>query len=508
MLSVAAASVAILVRSLRSAGPSAFACAGDVDCARGGGVLDASRLYGRRFPVVGADVARREAVKEAFVHAWRNYERHCFGRDELRPVSHMCRDWLSSSELTIIDSLSTLLVMNLTYEFRRARAFVASGFAPAGRWVLFEFVIRYLGGLLSAAELSGDRTLIDTATGLGYAVLPLIENGNRDIWIETNGPRNFSAGGSRRGGCIAEAAMNQIELLTLAKLTGDARFVRAATRFWEAAWRRSDGLLGSHLGACQDSYYEYVIKSFVLTRGTSPEMLRRHVMAVLDIRRHLVVTTRRRRLVAIGDARRRVEHLTAFAAGMFAVGAAAKADLTLAAQLADTYATIARETRAGVMGERLRLGGSTEREWEYEDDTYRLRPEAVESIYIIWKFTGLKKFRDDAWEMFVAINCSCRVEGGFGALRRSDQEDPIVLDVMGTFFLAETLKYLYLTFEDSRILSPGEWVFNTEGHPVRIWDPRTAKKFARLLRSKSWQPRQRRNRPIGKDRPARGSRSW
>ena len=36
------------------------------------------------------------------------------------------------------------------------------------------------------------------------------------------------------------------------------------------------------------------------------------------------------------------------------------------------------------------------------------------------------------------------------------------------FFLAETLKYLYLIFCDDNVISLDEWVFNTEAHPVPV----------------------------------------
>lgn len=40
---------------------------------------------------------------------------------------------------------------------------------------------------------------------------------------------------------------------------------------------------------------------------------------------------------------------------------------------------------------------------------------------------------------------------------------------MESFFLAETLKYLYLLFaDDASELPLDEWVFNTEAHPLPI----------------------------------------
>ena len=39
---------------------------------------------------------------------------------------------------------------------------------------------------------------------------------------------------------------------------------------------------------------------------------------------------------------------------------------------------------------------------------------------------------------------------------------------MQSFFLAETLKYLYVLFYPSSVIPLDEWVFNTEAHPLRI----------------------------------------
>jgi hypothetical protein len=46
------------------------------------------------------------AVRSAFQHAWKCYERHAFGMDELHPISRRGSEWFSLG-LTIIDSLDT-----------------------------------------------------------------------------------------------------------------------------------------------------------------------------------------------------------------------------------------------------------------------------------------------------------------------------------------------------------------------------------------------------------------
>jgi len=41
-------------------------------------------------------------------------------------------------------------------------------------------------------------------------------------------------------------------------------------------------------------------------------------------------------------------------------------------------------------------------------------------------------------------------------------------DVQQSFFLAETLKYLYMLFSDDAVLPLDKWVINTEAHPLPI----------------------------------------
>lgn len=42
---------------------------------------------------------------------------------------------------------------------------------------------------------------------------------------------------------------------------------------------------------------------------------------------------------------------------------------------------------------------------------------------------------------------------------------------METFWLSETLKYLYLLFSPRDTLSLDAWVFNTEAHPLPVFAP-------------------------------------
>lgn len=54
-------------------------------------------------------------------------------------------------------------------------------------------------------------------------------------------------------------------------------------------------------------------------------------------------------------------------------------------------------------------------------------------------------------------------------VRDVNGEPPHRDEVQQSFFMAETLKYLYLLFSPRDKLSLEEWVFNTEAHPIKVW---------------------------------------
>ncbi|CAK7563715.1 MAG: hypothetical protein SEPTF4163_001590 [Sporothrix epigloea] len=110
---------------------------------------------------------------------------------------------------------------------------------------------------------------------------------------------------------------------------------------------------------------------------------------------------------------------------------------------------------------------------------YLLRPEAIESVFVMWRLTGDTTWQEKAWRMFQQVVRHT----GAAPNSKSDQvaaaavddvtrvDSTVLMDRMESFWLAETLKYFYLVFEDFDVLSLDEWVFNTEAHPFRrtVW---------------------------------------
>jgi mannosyl-oligosaccharide alpha-1,2-mannosidase len=109
------------------------------------------------------------------------------------------------------------------------------------------------------------------------------------------------------------------------------------------------------------------------------------------------------------------------------------------------------------------------------DPRYILRPEAIESVFMMYRITGEQKYQDAAWDMFTSIIQASETKLAYAALaditytrEQLDKENiNIQEDSMESFWMAETLKYFYLIFSEPDVVSLDEWMFNTEAHPFK-----------------------------------------
>lgn len=126
---------------------------------------------------------------------------------------------------------------------------------------------------------------------------------------------------------------------------------------------------------------------------------------------------------------------------------------------------------------------------------FALRPETVESLFYMYRFTNDTKYRDWGWEIFENIQKYCRNANGYAGLRDITDVNSQQDDKQQSWFLAETLKvrrqrswellshthvflsrlqYLFLLFSPVEYIPLDQYVFNTEAHPIRIFkfDPK------------------------------------
>ena len=98
------------------------------------------------------------------------------------------------------------------------------------------------------------------------------------------------------------------------------------------------------------------------------------------------------------------------------------------------------------------------------------RPEAIESFFYLYRATGDPVYRKWGWEIFQAFEKYTRLKEGYSSIDNVKMpEFPEYRDKMESFYLAETLKYLYLLFsDDSELIPLDKYVFTTEAHPLPI----------------------------------------
>jgi mannosyl-oligosaccharide alpha-1,2-mannosidase len=143
-------------------------------------------------------VHRQAAVKEAFLHTWSGYKKYAWLQDEVTPVTGGFKNSFGQRGATLVDALDTLIIMGLKEEFYHAiHAIKKIDFTTAGvaRLNVFETTIRYLGGLLSAYDLSHAKhaILLHKATELGDMLYAAFDTSNRmpitrwdwEKWVKT-----------------------------------------------------------------------------------------------------------------------------------------------------------------------------------------------------------------------------------------------------------------------------------------------------------------------------------
>ena len=396
---------------------------------------------------------------------------------------------------------------------------------------VFEYHLRVVGGLLGAFEVSGDRRLLGAARHAAEAVAAAFPvRGPPRPYARLAHPRTAPVAalvlgvldGVRSvfdGGvlCASLAGFGSFglefraiardgrapALLERADRVFDAAYARWAAdggaasqklvpKFYEVppALGRRRGCLEKHrlsqragLGSGGDSFYEYLLKEQLL-RGAAGSTKRQAELwdwlaaALLDGARgrdrvaDVVHRSRAGTADVVAPRGRLKEHLAFFAPGLLALGSAApwgdreakRRLLALAAELAESDARLHAATGLGPELSRVDEASGAA---AAVDPRYGLRPEYVESLFVLYRVTGDDVYRRRGWAFFEALVARCRLPGGgFAGLNDVFAERGGRDDDMPSFFLAETLKYLYLLFSDRDYYPLEDWVFTTEAHLI------------------------------------------
>lgn len=260
----------------------------------------------------------------------------------------------------IVDSLDTLMLMNLTDELTHARLWVANNTYDQDHDVnTFETTIRMLGGFLSAHYLStqfdgrygasddnlSDDLYIEKAADLADRLLGAYNSPSGIPFASVNlhTKQGIASHDDMGASSTAEATSLQLEMKYLAKVTGEEHYWKKAEKVMEIVdnLNARDGLVpifiyadrgtfreqNIRLGSRGDSYYEYLIKQYLQTSEQEPVYLSMWNDAMVGIKKHLLTYSSPSNFLVLGERPNgltgtlspKVDHLVCFMPGTLAL---------------------------------------------------------------------------------------------------------------------------------------------------------------------------------------------
>jgi len=369
---------------------------------------------------------------------------------------------------------------------------------------VFETTIRVLGGLLSGHIFFANRTgqpfhlpwyrgeLLALAHDLGNRLLPAFATPTGLPYARIN-LRHGIIKGETLETCAAGAGSLILEFATLSRLTGDDRFEKAAYRAFFGIWnRKSDiGLVGNTIntrtgawtppettgiGAGIDSFYEYALKWYIMSGETEfLDVWDDAYAAVMRYARAKDSYWYKTVNMHSGDvAYNTIDSLSAFWPGLQVLSG----DIQSAIKLHMMYYNLWRQ----------HSGLPEVYDTSYMQATshqYPLRPEFIESTWYLYRATRDPFYLDVGERIIFDLSTRAKVDCGLTGIQdlRVNKRD----DRMESFVLSETLKYLFLLFDEDNPLNHDDsnYVFTTEGHILTLSQEQMKPKTAAQKRMRS-----------------------
>ena len=426
-------------------------------------------------PTMVGDTTLAQDVVNETLRSWNAYKTYAWGHDALAPLSKSFSDWYSKPlYISPIDAYSTLVLMGLDDEAKKIEQYVEDSldFNLDIDAKIFEVNIRILGGLLAMYEHSRNPAILDKARDFADRMLPAFNTGTGipKYWV------NLSTGVARGDKVnVAEAATYTMEMGILSYYTNDPKYYQAGKKATLAIYNRRSkrGLIGdainvetgkwvskkSHICAGVDSYYEYLYKSYLLFGDEELGHIWKESMVgvhkyIAEIYDNKLWYGR----VKMKTGRRVGSKITLYGA-FFPAVLALSGDVERAEKLQETWDWLWDQNG-------LEPGSYDYKKGTYNYPAYDLNPEIIESAYYLFHITGDSTYFEMNRKYWNNIKEYCRTDIAFTSIENVITKEQ--RDYMPTFFFAETLKYLYLTFSHGQIeFNFDDYVFNTEAHQFK-----------------------------------------
>lgn len=469
----------------------------------------------------------KNETKLLFDHAWNSYMDYGFPFDEVTPIS--CKpygpdfkdknnivrnDVMGNVSSTLLDNLDTLIIMEKWQDLEKSLDYLkgekSTFFNKNVIIQVFEMTIRSLGGLLSTHTILSDPSIIkneeftrisenydgfllEMANDLGLRLLPAFKT-STGIPV----PRiNLSKGVKsvpyklQMETCTSGATTPVLEFTLLSRLTGNPDFEYYTRKTFDKIWASrldldllpmtlspidgewKDAISG--IGASIDSFYEYALKLSILFNDSQMwNIFKKSYRALMT---HLVKASNEdmnyMMFANVGvndglDATVWIDLLSAFWTGVQVLSGKLKDAIgshMVFMKLWDHYDLIPERWNCLIPKDKLSANEIIGLEW------YPLRPEFIESTYYLYRATRDPMYLNIGERVLNLFKSRFKSECGFKGIQNIRTGE--YQDRMESFVLSETLKYLYLLFDEkeenflhSKSMTGKNWIFSTEGHPL------------------------------------------
>ncbi|VDO72525.1 unnamed protein product [Heligmosomoides polygyrus] len=418
--------------------------------------------------------ARRVTVKQMTKFAWDGYRKYAWGSNELRPVSNRGHSasvfGMGDMGATIVDSIDTLWIMGLKEEYEEARHWIEHNLDFArtakGDLSVFETNIRFVGGLLSIYALTKDKMYVEKAEAIAKLLLPAFDTPTGIPYalvnVATGTAKNYGWA-SGQSSILSEFGSLQLEFDYLSHVTGNTIFSDKIKRIRDflSQLDKPNGLyplylnpktgkwssLDHSIGALGDSFYEYLLKHWLITGKTDERTKKEYDAAVFAMEKKMLYKSQQNGLWYFANlhgsrVEHKMEHLACFSGGMFALQSANELNTSVAAhylELAEELAHTCHESyiRTGMLSciciyhggghtrmlQQLGLVRSlfgSRTKWkrrlfpQMRSTTYCDQRQVVETWFYLWRITKQDKYREWAWNVVLALEKYAKV--GIGLL--------------------------------------------------------------------------------------------
>lgn len=504
---------------------------------------------------------RKDQIEGMISRAWNDYSDNGWGFDIYKPMSHKNKNMPRSDDPLgwfIVDSIDTLMITyNLTTNLETKKEFLQH-IEKVEHWIdktldydidaeinIFETTIRMVGGLLSGYYYSKELNVgnpeiyLKKAIDLADRLIPAFNRTETGIPYSSI---NLKTGMTIRNhvdngaSSTAEFTTLQMEFKYLSAITGDDKYWKLSEKVYPTLYKNNniletyDGLVpiytfpdtgyfyGENIrfGSRGDSFYEYLLKQYLLTHErlyydlyrSSIEGMKKHLVKKSKPSGYTYIAEKPWGLHAGTDPK--MDHLVCFMGGLLAMGATEGHDINsarkmpfwdtireedwhLAQEFTHTCYQMYHQTPSGLSPEIVVFndGSFSDQEkigwWESPTgdffikplDKHNLqRPETVESLMFLYHLSKDDKYRVwgaeilDNFERNSCINCDSENKT-YTSLDNCVELPTLKRDNVESFWIAETLKYLYLLFQNDVDLT--RTVFNTEAHPFPVLSPELLK---------------------------------